>query len=100
MWKLEYSKQFVKQYKQLSSILQMKVDLALNDLSKSENPAMLGKYKQNLRVYAYNLDKSNRIIYTINFADNTIELRRVGDHKQVYKGHWLLKISDLPKVSR
>jgi mRNA-degrading endonuclease RelE of RelBE toxin-antitoxin system len=65
----------------------MKVDSALNELTKSENPVMLGKYKQNLRVYAYNLDKSNRIIYTINFADNKIELRRVGDHKKVYKGH-------------
>jgi mRNA-degrading endonuclease RelE of RelBE toxin-antitoxin system len=65
----------------------MKVDSALNDLTNSKNPAMLGKYKQNLRVYAYNLDKSNRIIYTINFADNKIELYRVGDHKKVYTGH-------------
>ena len=87
MWKLEYGNQFVKQYKSLSSDLQKKVDSALNELVKSDNPAKLGEYKQNLRVYAYNLDKSNRLVYTIYFVNNVIELRRVGDHKKAYKGN-------------
>jgi mRNA-degrading endonuclease RelE of RelBE toxin-antitoxin system len=85
LWNIEYGKQFVKQYKQLSSVLQKKTDSVLCELSKSENPAMLGKYEQNLRVYAYALDKSNRIIFTINFADNKIELRRVGTTKKPTK---------------
>ena len=84
MWKLEYSKKFIKQHKSLSSDLQNRVRFALNELSNSDNPAKLGEYKQNLRVFAYNLDKSNRIIYTIHFVDNIIELRRVGSHKQAY----------------
>lgn len=84
MWKLEYSNQFIKQYKLLSSDLQKKVDLGLNELAKSDKPVKLGKYKQNLRVYAYNLDKSNRIIYTLSFTNKVIQLHRVGDHKMSY----------------
>ena len=57
---------------------------ALAELVKSENPTKLGDYKQSLKVCAYNLDKSNRIIYSVDFVNNTIELRRVGSHKQVY----------------
>ncbi|MGI0006749.1 MAG: hypothetical protein ACREAR_01990 [Nitrosotalea sp.] len=68
----------------MSSTLQKRVDAALDELMNSDNPAKSGEYKHNLRVYAYNLDKSNRIIYTINFADNIIELRNVGDHKVSY----------------
>lgn len=84
MWIFAPNKKFIKQYKSLSSDLQKKVDLALAELVKSENPTKLGDYKQSLKVCAYNLDKSNRIIYSVDFVNNTIELRRVGSHKQVY----------------
>ena len=86
MWTLAPNKKFIKQYKLLGSELRNNVDLALSELVRSDNPAKLGEYKPNLGVYAYNLDKSNRIIYTIDFPSNTIELRRVGDHKKAYKG--------------
>ncbi|MHB8603147.1 MAG: type II toxin-antitoxin system RelE family toxin [Nitrosotalea sp.] len=87
MWILEPNKKFIKQYKSLSSNLQKKVDLVLNELIHSDDPTMLGTYKQNLQVYAYNLDKSNRLVYVVCFSDKVIELLRVGDHKKAYKGH-------------
>jgi len=71
----------------LSSNLQVKVDSALIELAKSENPTKLGEYKSSLKVYAYVLDKSNRILYNVSYNENTIELLRVGDHKKAYKGH-------------
>lgn len=84
MWLLAPNKKFIKQYKLLNSELQKRVDAVLDELVKSENPIKLGYYKPSLKVYAYNLDKSNRIIYSVDFSNNTIELRRVGSHKQVY----------------
>ena len=84
MWILAPNKKFIKQYKSSSSDLQKRVDSALAELVMSENPTKLGDYKQSLKVCAYNLDKSNRIIYSVDFINNTIELRRVGSHKQVY----------------
>lgn len=84
MWFLAPNKKFIKQYKLLSSELQKRVDSALDELVKSENPTKLGDYKPSLKVYAYNLDKSNRIVYSVDFSNNTIELRRVGDHKMTY----------------
>ena len=37
-----------------------------------------------MNVYAYELDKSNRIIYDVDFSKKTIGLIRVGDHKSSY----------------
>lgn len=85
MWILAPNKKFIKQYKSLSSDLQKKVDSVLSELADSKDPTMLGSYKQNLQVYAYNLDKSNRLIYVVCFNDKVIELLRVGDHKKAYK---------------
>ncbi|NHI03290.1 hypothetical protein DYY67_1602 [Candidatus Nitrosotalea sp. TS] len=57
----------------------------MTELVKSENPIKLGDYKSESKsACAYNLDKSNRIIYTVDFSNNVIELRRVGTHKQAY----------------
>ena len=70
----------------MSSNLQTKVDSALTELAKSENPTKLGEYKASIEAYAYVLDKSNRILYNVRFDDNIIELLRVGDHKKAYKG--------------
>lgn len=84
MWRLKIEKKFIKQYKLLSSDLQKKVDSALNELANLDNPTKLGEFKQSLQVYAYNLDRSNRIIYTVDFKGKVIKLRRVGDHKMSY----------------
>lgn len=50
----------------------------------SDNPAELGRYKQNLRIFSYDLGKKYRIIYNVNWAIHVIELIRVCDHKSVY----------------
>ena len=84
MWILAPNKKFIRQYKLLSSDLQKRIDSTLDELVKSENPTKLGNYKPSLKVYAYNLDKSNRIIYSVDFSNHTVELRRVGTHKQAY----------------
>ncbi|MDE1873417.1 MAG: hypothetical protein KGH99_08085 [Thaumarchaeota archaeon] len=84
MWIPERTKKFAKQYKTLHSDLQKKVDLAIIELIKSENPTELGDYKPSIKAYAYVLDKSNRILYNASFNENMIEFLRVGSHKQVY----------------
>lgn len=84
MWNFERTAKYRKQYKALDSQLQNKVKEALIELANSENPRKSGEYKSSLKVYAYDLDKSNRILYDARFNDNIIELYRVGDHKQTY----------------
>ena len=84
MWNFERDPKYIRQYKGLNPQLQNKVKKALTQLDNSENPRDLGKYKRSLRIYAYDLDKSNRILYDVRFSDNVIELYRVGDHKQTY----------------
>jgi mRNA-degrading endonuclease RelE of RelBE toxin-antitoxin system len=86
LWNFDYKPKFVKQYKLLSSNLQKKVKVALDELANSENPLKMGEYKSSLRAYAYVLDKSNRILYNVRFGYNIIELLRIGDHKKAYKG--------------
>jgi mRNA-degrading endonuclease RelE of RelBE toxin-antitoxin system len=84
MWIPERTKKFTKQYKTLHSDLQKKIDLAITELTKSENPTKLGDYKPSIKAYAYVLDKSDRILYNVSFNENVIEFIRVGSHKQVY----------------
>lgn len=84
MWNFERTSKYRKQYKALDLQLQNKVKEALTQLANSKNPRELGEYKPGLKVYAYDLDKSNRILYDARFSDNIIELYRVGDHKQTY----------------
>ena len=50
----------------------------------SENPADLGRYKQDGNFYAYKLCKGDRLVYKINRKDHIILLFRVCDHKLVY----------------
>jgi len=86
LWQFEYSTKFVKQYGKLDPDLKTKVDDIIEILEKSEDPRKLGVFKQGrLRgVYAYELGKKYRLLYNPRFNDMTIELIRVGDHKDVY----------------
>jgi mRNA-degrading endonuclease RelE of RelBE toxin-antitoxin system len=83
LWTFEYSSKFIKQYKNLSSHLQEKITTALTSLESNVNPLELGVYKANMKAFAYDIDKSHRILYNVRFSDGVIELIRVGDHKQV-----------------
>ncbi|PIN82805.1 MAG: hypothetical protein COW26_06820 [Nitrosopumilales archaeon CG15_BIG_FIL_POST_REV_8_21_14_020_33_23] len=75
---------FSKQFGNLDSKTQKRVKDAVLELLTSENPARLGEYKQDMRIFAYNIGKKYRILYNVNWNDNTIEFLRVCDHKSVY----------------
>ncbi len=75
---------FSKQFGRLDSKTQKRVEKAILELLTTENPARLGKYKQNKRVFAYDIGRKYRIIYNVNWNDNTIEFLRVCDHKSAY----------------
>jgi|APSaa5957512535_1039671.scaffolds.fasta_scaffold89219_4 mRNA-degrading endonuclease RelE of RelBE toxin-antitoxin system len=83
MWDFYRRTQFLKQFKNLDSETKKRVIRALTVLSYSENPSDFGVYKQNMRVFAYNVGKY-RILYSIRYAENIIDLIRVCDHKSVY----------------
>jgi len=84
MWRIEKRPQFAKQFKNLGSVRQQLVDTALRDLALSEDPAKKGEYKPSLRIWAYELNKSDRILYAVDYSQNVIILLRVCDHKSVY----------------
>ena len=75
---------FIKQFGRLDSVIRRRAKNAILEILTSENPALLGKYKQGKRVFSYELGRKYRIIYNVNWADNTIEFLRVCDHKSTY----------------
>lgn len=83
-WKITTETKFKRQYKNLDSQTKQKVNRAIQELTNSENPARLGKYKQNKRVFAYNIGSRHRIIYNIDWGSDSIEFLRVCDHKSAY----------------
>lgn len=84
MWIFDRGNKFKKQFKNLGSSLQKKTEQAIRELASNENPTKLGVYKKSMNVYAYELDKNNRLIYDVDFSNNIISLIRVGDHKSSY----------------
>ncbi len=72
---------FSKQFSKLDSKTQKRVQDALLELLHVENPARLGIYKSDMRIFAYNIGKKYRILYNVNWNENTIEFIRVCDHK-------------------
>ncbi len=85
VWTFEIKPPFKKQYRGLDAITRKKVDDAMRDLQGSENPALLGRYKQGMRIFSYDVGRKYRIIYNVNWDSNAIELLRVCDHKSVYR---------------
>lgn len=83
-WNIERKSIFKKQYKNIGHARQTNVDKAILELATSLNPASIGTYKQNKKVFAYKLDKNDRLIYTLDYLNNKITLHRVCDHKSAY----------------
>ncbi len=86
MWFIERTKLFQNSYKKLSSELQKKTDNAIITLAKSEYPTKVGipkkgKYKG---YFAYEINRSYRLIYKVINPQQIILLVVVGDHKSVY----------------
>ena len=44
----------------------------------------LGRYKQGMRVFSYEVGRKYRMIYNVNWDSRVIELFRVCGHKSVY----------------
>lgn len=84
MWVFDRKLKFKNQYKKLSNEKQDLVKKALREIANSDDPTKFGKFKPSLKVYAYELGRSERILYDVNFAGKIITLFRVGDHKDVY----------------
>lgn len=84
MWRLDKRPKFVKQYSLLGSERQKYIDNALRELARSENPADLGEFKSSIKVFAYVVNKSDRILFDVDYPNGTIVLLRVCDHKSVY----------------
>ena len=61
----------------------MRVNNALEDLARSKNPTDLGTYKPNMQVFAYDMGKY-RIIFSVRYSENLIDLIRVCDHRSAY----------------
>ena len=86
LWRIERTCLFTSSYRKLSSQAQSRVNEAIQHLAKLENPADVGvprrgRFKGYL---AYEIGRSNRLIYRINNHQKTILLVVVGDHKSVY----------------
>lgn len=84
MWTPNRQEKFKKQFKKLDPSLQEKATKAIKQLLSSEDPRKLGNFKKSMKVYGYRLDKSNRIIYDVNFSEKEVDFIRVGDHKATY----------------
>ena len=82
-WDFYRKSQFLKQFKKLDSQTKKRVNSALEELANSENPTSLGIYKPDMRVFAYNVGKY-RIIFSVRYSENIVDLYRVCDPKSVY----------------
>lgn len=60
------------------------IDESVSQLLGADNPSLLGKYKQSMKVFAYEIGRKYRIIYSVNWDDGVVEFLRVCDHKSVY----------------
>ena len=58
-------------------------DKAFRELQYSADPAALGRFKGTLRCYAYNVNDSLRILYSVDHEEKVIAIHNLGD-KQVY----------------
>ena len=84
MWIPERKNSFKKQFKKLNSELKIKANTVIRELCESKDPRKLGSYKRHMKVYAYEIGNSYRIIFDVNFAEQIIFFIRVGDHKTAY----------------
>ena len=57
---------------------------AILTLTQSENPKNLGNYKNSLGCFTYDITKSFRITFGIDYENRIINILSIGDHKQTY----------------
>ncbi len=87
MWKIEYTKKFLKELASLPNDIQSRIELIVFDNLETENPFELGylnkmkgyKDKYKIRVGDY------RIGITIDKANQSIICQRVAHRREIYK---------------
>ena len=57
------------------------MDEAVREIASSVNPAILGTYKSDMRVFAYETGREYRVICSMQYRDGIVDLLRVCDHK-------------------
>ena len=84
-WDIETTNRFDKGYKRAaSSGLRDRLDNVIAEIRSSEDPRKLGRFKtgQFRGCYSYEFGQSCRLIYSILFESQIINLIRVCDHKE------------------
>ena len=84
-WKIVEKSLFTRQYKNIGHMRQARVDLAIKDLLASDDPTDMGRYKNTVEAFAYEIGRSDRLIYRVDNERLEIILMCVGDHKAVYR---------------
>lgn len=87
MWNSSYSGEFIKQSKKIARTpYYLLLKRAIEQLEKADNPAQLGTRKRGSYsdAYSYEIGKSIRLIYRVNFDSMTLEFVAIGTHKEVY----------------
>jgi len=78
VWIIVRDSKFVRQYKNMGGQRQTRVDLA-----SSDNPENMGRYKKSMGARAYEIGKSDRLIYSVDRGSRQMTLERICDHKSV-----------------
>jgi mRNA-degrading endonuclease RelE of RelBE toxin-antitoxin system len=87
VWDVIYPDGWKKQVKALPHHTQKKLLSFMNEIIFEKDPAFAATFKKGTKyghVYVTELSGSYRLAYTVNYNTNTIEIVRVGDHKEVY----------------
>lgn len=87
-WEVLWDKKFrqcLKKYKRDTKVRKALAE-CVKVLSAEEDPARLGdrKYGRYAGAYGYNLSKSVRVIYKVDYVAHRVRLVALGDHKEAY----------------
>jgi mRNA-degrading endonuclease RelE of RelBE toxin-antitoxin system len=86
IWDVTFPNNWKKQVKALPPHTQKKLLSYMNKIILERDPTFAATFKKGTKyghVYVADLSSSHRLSYTVNYNTKTIELIRVGDHKEV-----------------
>ena len=85
-WIVIKTTEFKKQVKDLTKETKGKLGQVMTSMLSSNTPNHFGKKKNTKygEAFVVDIDRSNRLSYTVNFIERTITVIRVGGHNEVY----------------
>lgn len=85
-WKTDRTNQFRKCYKNASSEIQSRVKAAIVQLVEEKDPRVLGVGKQGqlAGVWAYEIGRNCRLLYSLDWDSHTLLFDRICDHNVAY----------------